>query len=323
MALSEFQLIEKYFAHATAVRNDVALGIGDDAAVLDVAEGRQLVLTVDCSIGDVHFPKNSNADDVGYRCLAVNLSDLAAMGAEPCWVTLSLTLPENDEQWLRGFSHGMAELAKRHNVSLVGGDTTRGSLAISIQASGQVEKNHYLTRNGAKPGDKIYISGSLGDAAAGLAFYQREKIRLSEDELTLIERYLRPTPRVQLGLSLVGLANSCIDISDGLLADLGHITKASNCGAEIFMDSLPISNSLQLTVSANQQLEWALAGGDDYELCFTVPLSNESTVKKLSEQLALPLSCIGEITDDCEISCYRSDGSLYKTDKTGYQHFNE
>lgn len=321
MALSEFQLIQKYFACATPSRSDVALGIGDDAAVLDIAAGRQLVLSIDCSLADVHFPLNANADDIGYRCLAVNLSDLAAMGAEPCWITLSLTLPENNANWLAGFSRGLAQLATQYQVALVGGDTTKGPLAIAIQAHGQVAKNTYMTRAGAKPGDKIFVSGSLGDAAAGLALYQQNKEYYDESESALIQRYLRPTARVDLGLALAELASSCIDISDGLLADLGHIIKASNCGAKINVDSLPLSDSLLTQATADQQRHWALSGGDDYELCFTLSAENCCAVEQLADSLALPLQCIGEITAGQQIECYREDGSLYPIKKMGYQHF--
>lgn len=321
MALSEFQLIKQYFTDLTCRRGDVVLGIGDDAAVLNMAVERQLVLSIDCSLADVHFPSAADAEDIGYRCLAVNLSDLAAMGAQPCWITLSLTLAENNADWLAGFSRGLAQLANQYGVALVGGDTTKGPLAIAIQAHGQVEKNTYLSRSGASVGDKIVVSGTLGDAAAGLSLYEQHKTQYNDDEQALIQRYLRPSARVELGLALSGLASSCIDISDGFLADLGHICRASNCGAKIDVDSLPLSSALRTQATREQQRLWALSGGDDYELCFTLSEKNACTIKQLADNLALPLHCIGEITAEQQIQCYRRDGSIYPIIKTGYQHF--
>ena len=321
MALSEFQLIKKYFTELTHHRSDVALGIGDDAAVLNIASDRQLVLSIDCSLADVHFPGGADAEDIGYRCLAVNLSDLAAMGAEPCWITLSLTLAENNADWLAGFSRGLAQLANQYGVALVGGDTTKGPLAIAIQAHGQVEKNTYMSRAGACVGDKIIVSGTLGDAAAGLSLYQQHKRQYNDNERTLIQRYLRPTARVELGLALSELASSCIDISDGLLADLGHICRASNCGAKININDLPLSSALQTQSTLEQQRLWALSGGDDYELCFTLSEKNACTTQQLADNLALPLHCIGEITAEQKILSYRQDGSIYPIKKMGYQHF--
>jgi thiamine-monophosphate kinase len=331
MSLSEFQLIEKYFAGNFAHCADVIVGIGDDAAVIDITCRQQLVVSVDTSIVDVHFPSTAAADDIGYRCLAVNLSDLAAMGAEPGYFTLALTLPDVDESWLAAFSAGMQSLAREHKIALVGGDTTRGTLSVTIQVHGYVQKDCYLGRAGAKPGDLIYVSGNLGDAAAGLQLFQQFRNDYSASEQYLIERYLRPTPRVALGLALSGVANSCIDISDGLLADLGHISKASACEARVDIDSLPISAALQTSASQQQAIAWALQGGDDYELCFSVPPQHCASLEAISEKLRLPCHCIGKITaetrlaDKKRVHCFYRDESgkeqAYQSQTDGYRHF--
>ncbi len=322
MALSEFQLIEKYFHWPESHAEDVTLGIGDDAAVLSIKPGHKLVVTVDSSLGDVHFPAHAAASDIGYRCLAVNLSDLAAMGAQPRWFTLALSLPESDESWLAEFSHGLGELARAYDCALVGGDTTRGPLSVTIQAHGLVAQNQYLCRRTARPGDLIYVSGSIGDAAAGLQVFQHTpQQELNSDQQYLIQRYLRPSPRVSLGSALYGIANSCIDISDGLLADLNHIVTTSCCGADIDSAALPLSAALSHQYSQDAQLKYALHGGDDYELCFTAAADNASKVQELSDSLEIALHCIGHITEETGIRCRHGDGPTFAMKAQGYQHF--
>lgn len=266
--MNEFELIRRYFSgihHAAGV----VLGIGDDGAILDVPVGQQLVAVIDTLVAGVHFPLDTPACDIGWRALAVNLSDLAAMGANPRWFTLALTLPEADEAWLAGFAEGLAAQAAQAGVSLVGGDTTQGPLTITVQAEGCVPAGQALRRAGARVGDAIYVSGSPGEAAAGLAVHQG---RLPEGEGSgaLLERFFRPRPRLALGLALRGVATACIDVSDGLLQDLGHILRASGVGAELDLPALPLSAALR-TAAGGRAQELALCGGDDYELCFTVP----------------------------------------------------
>jgi len=319
--MGEFELIQRYFASLTAASSGVVLGIGDDAALLEVAAGEQLVVTVDTSNADVHFPADADAFAIGYRALAVNLSDLAAMGASPRWFTLSLTLPQIDEQWLSQFSRGLAQLADEFAVALVGGDTTRGALALSIQVMGTVPRDTALRRSGAKPGDLVYVSGTPGDAAAGLACYQQ---RLCIDDAVtrdyLLQRYLMPTPRIALGIALRGIASSCIDVSDGLLADAGHIAQQSGVALTIFAESLPASSALS-TIVENQRLPFQLSGGDDYELCFTAPRTHAQLLADIASNLNLPITCIGEVHAGSGVSCVDAQGAAVNSAVAGFVHF--
>ncbi|HET7843384.1 MAG TPA: thiamine-phosphate kinase [Xanthomonadales bacterium] len=302
----EFQLID-LIARATARRRaDVALGIGDDGAVLRVPRGRELVVAVDTLVAGVHFPRDTAPADVGWKSLAVNLSDLAAMGAEPAWATLALTLPEPDAQWVRAFARGFAALAKRHGVALVGGDTTRGPLCVTVQAHGFVPPRRALRRDGARAGDAVFVSGTLGDAAAGLAHPRVAPLRARLD---------RPTPRVALGLALRGVASAAIDVSDGLAADLGHVLDASGVGAALDVDAMPASNALRGAVADLRALQ--LGGGDDYELCFTVPAKRVDRVARIARDLRTPLTRIGTI--ERERGLRDADGRTLA--RSGYVHF--
>jgi thiamine-monophosphate kinase len=272
MPLSEFDLITRFFSRCGAPRADVVLGVGDDGAVLECPPGSQLVAAIDSLVEDVHFPAGSPARSIGHRALAVNLSDLAAMGAQPAWALLALALPAADEAWLAQFSAGLDALARQHEVTLVGGDTTGGKLCVTVQILGFVPRGTAVTRSGGQPGDAVFVSGTPGDSAAGLML---EQSRLTVADATqaqwLLERFRYPTPRVALGLALRGLASACIDVSDGLLGDCARLAEASGCGVSLDYASLPVSDALRAAVGEEQARQLALTGGEDYELCFTVP----------------------------------------------------
>jgi thiamine-monophosphate kinase len=317
MPLSEFSLIEQYFQRRAASRADVSLGIGDDAALLSVPEGQELVVTVDTLVAGVHFPLDTAAADIGYKALAVNLSDLAAMGATPAWVTLALTLPAADPDWLQGFAAGFFALADHYQVQLVGGDTTHGPLAITVQAMGCVPRGQALRRDGARPGDLVLVTGTLGDAALALR-------GLDDVPVELRQRLDRPAPRVAAGLALRGLASSAIDVSDGLLADLGHILAASGVGAELAVDRLPRSAEFVQRVGGPGQADWyrlPLSGGDDYELCLTLPPERLETLRPRLAVLPLAVTPVGRITAGGALHCHHEDGRPYQPDRTGYDHF--
>ncbi len=313
MSQSEFDLIRKYFARPSR-RSDVVLGIGDDAALLAVPPGRHLAVAVDTLVDGVHFPAHTAAADIAWKALAVNLSDLAAMAAEPAWFTLSLTLPTADESWLADFSNGLFELAERFSIELVGGDTTRGPLSVTIQVNGFVEKA--LTRSAATPGQIILVSGTLGDAALAL---QQLKSNLPADGF-LVNRLNRPQPQVELGLALAEVATAAIDISDGLLADLGHVLDASGCGATLEIQQLPCSQAFR---SAAPEDPWPLllAGGDDYELCFTLDENRQDEIQSIAQKCDVVLTKIGRIESSPGLRCVQADGSAYQHAVLGYDHF--
>ena len=318
--MTEFELIRTFFARQPVSRADVAAGIGDDAALLRPSAGQLLAVTSDLLVSGVHFLPDVEPHSLGHKALAVNLSDLAAMGAEPAWFLLNLVLPEADAQWLERFCGGMFDLARAYNVQLVGGDTSRGPLAIGIEAHGFVPEAAALRRSGAKVGDRIYVTGSLGDAAVALR-HRLGKQRLSEDDFAaVVERLDRPTPRVREGLSLRGLAHGAIDISDGLVADLGHILEQSRVGARIFLDKIPLSPVCRAHI---KKFGWeaALAMGDDYELCFTVPPQNIGALEQL--QFACGLHYIGEIEAEPGLRIVDESGGPYRPTFTGHDHFAE
>ncbi len=322
MELSEFDLIQNYFVEGAqrVNRQDLILGIGDDCAIVLPKTQHELAVTMDTLIAGVHFPKATDPYDIGYRCLAVNLSDLAAMGAEPAWFTLALTLPDTDNNWLREFSQGLFDLAEQHNVALIGGDTTRGSLTISIQAQGYVPQGQALRRSGAKKGDLIYITGWPGNSAGGLRLIQEKADTDSQGELQF--GFLRPQPRVLLGERLRGIATAAIDVSDGLLADLGHIAKASGLAARIEQTEIPLSKALVAAFGVPVALDLALTGGDDYEICFCAPADKSTSIKEIASRLELPITCIGRMQDGAGVSLYDDRGELVPILKAkGYQHF--
>ncbi|HLE93867.1 MAG TPA: thiamine-phosphate kinase [Sulfuricaulis sp.] len=318
--MNEFELIRTYFARQPVSRADVAEGIGDDAALLRPPHDQQLAVTSDVLVSGVHFFPDADPESLGHKALAVNLSDLAAMGAEPAWFLLNLTLPEADTHWLEMFCRGMFRLAREFNVQLVGGDTSRGPLNIAIEAHGFVPPAAALRRSGAKTGDRIYVTGTLGDAA--LMVKQRAgKLQLPELALAaLSERLDRPTPRVREGIALRNIAHCAIDISDGLLADLGHILERSQVGARIFLDRIPVSETCRSHLG---QAGWdtVLAGGDDYELCFTVSPGKLEALEKL--QFSCRFQCIGEIEREPGIRVMDESGKPYHPQETGHDHFAE
>lgn len=324
MTLSEFDIIRRYFAAAGARRGDVAVGVGDDAAVVDVPPDRQLVLAMDTLVSGVHFPEETRAEDIGHKALAVNLSDLAAMGAEPAWATLALTAPRNDPAWLAAFAEGFSALAREAGVQLIGGDTTRGPLTVTVQVHGFVPRGQAVLRSGARPGDVIYVSGSLGDAGLALRRWQQGMVPSSADERYLATRLNRPVPRLQEGRALRGLASAMIDVSDGLAADLGHILEASGVGATLELDTLPLSPAFQQVCAAmgeTQGARLALGAGDDYEVCFTVPAARCEQVER--EFAACEYACrrIGVIEARTGLRVRQADGSPLLFERGGHDHF--
>ncbi len=282
--MAEFQLIERYFSGLSGARRDVALGVGDDCALLEAPPGMRLAMTMDTLIAGRHFLPDVDPRTLGHKALAVNLSDLAAMGAQPAWALLSISLPAIDNEWLSAFSAGFSVLAGEHGVALVGGDTCQGDMSITVQLTGFVEPGRELRRSGARPGDQVYVTGTLGDAALAL------KCLLADEEPGgLRSRLEQPRPRIAEGraLSAAG-ATSCIDISDGLVSDLGHVCRQSGCAARIHLDRLPLSPAMAEHVSATGDFSLAVAGGDDYELCFTLPADSA-----LPDGLSA--TCIGEM----------------------------
>ena len=314
---SEFDLIQQYFTKPSHHTN---LSVGDDAALISVSQGMEFAVATDMLVAGTHFFHDAAPYDIGWKALAVNVSDMAAMGAQPKWATLALALPSVDEAWISEFSRGFFACAEQFNVDLVGGDTTRGPLNISVTIMGEVPENQALKRNGAQAEDDIWVSGNLGSAATGLAHLQG-KIKLENDALKAsIHALHRPMPRISLGLALRGIANSAIDISDGLAADLGHILKASNVGADIFIKQIPHLPALQTNNDTGYQA-YILGGGDDYELCFTAPLAAREKIEVLSETLNLPLTRIGSTCTTLGLRVYDAENKLIQLQAKGYDHF--
>jgi thiamine-monophosphate kinase len=318
-SLDEFGLIQRYFDR-TLTDDSVLVGIGDDGAVLAPDSGRDLITVIDTLVEGVHFPASLPPDAIGYRSVAVNLSDIAAMGARPRWMTLALTLDEANEKWLEGFAAGLFDASKEHDVSLVGGDTTRGDQkVISVQLTGDIDSGMSIKRTGAVDGDLIFVSGTIGDAAAGLSFIKSDDVS-SDEKLILATRFCRPSARVALGQELKGLATAAIDISDGLFSDIHKLIDKAQVGATIETESIPISPSLRSAVSADEALHYALTGGDDYELCFTISPGDEQTAMMRAEQCDVPITRIGVITAGNSLSCTRA-GKRFEFDHGGYRHF--
>jgi thiamine-monophosphate kinase len=307
--VDEFELIERFFVRRGEA-SGIVTGIGDDGAVLKPEPGRELVMVVDTLVSDVHFPADLDAAELGYRAVAVNLSDIAAMGARPRWMTLALTMPAADPHWLEGFAAGLFEAASEFGVELVGGDTTSGrDVVVSVQLTGDIEPGRALLRSGASPGDTVFVTGTLGDAAAGLACLQR-----GEAQEFLTGRYRRPTARVDYAYRLAGIATAAIDISDGLVGDLGKLLDASGVGAEIAVDQLPLSSALTARFDAESALQFALTGGDDYELCFCAARGS------VPVHAGLAVTPIGRITADRGLVLRDANG-IVSCEDSGYRHF--
>ena len=318
--MGEFELIERYFAAVGAPRSDVVLGVGDDAAVLSLGAHEELIACTDTLVEGRHFPVGFEAFDIGWRSLAVNLSDLAAMGAEPRFATLALTLPAVDEEWLEQFVGGFATLAQAHGVALVGGDTTRGALTLTVQALGAVPRGTAIRRGGACPGDLLYVTGWPGDAAAGLALLQGTLTGLGANRAALELKFRRPEPRVGFGLRLRGVASACIDVSDGLAADLGRLAAASGVAAIVHAAELPLSRALYALAGEGRARQYALGGGDDYELLFTVPEAHRAALARATAASGAPAChCIGEITAGRGVRVVGEKGDLPLP--KGWDHF--
>lgn len=315
--MSEFSIIRDYFTGLGRAREDVVLGVGDDCALLRVSAETELAVSIDTLVAGVHFLPDSDPEGLGHKSLAVGLSDLAAMGADPAWATLALTLPAADESWLHAFASGFAALACAHGVALVGGDTTRGPLSITVQAHGLVPAGQGVRRGGARPGDLIAVSGTLGDAGLALALWQAGEAVPPP----LLARLERPTPRVPLGRALRGLATAMIDLSDGLAADLGHILEASGVGAEIELAKLPLSPAVARRVAEGGNWALPVTSGDDYELCFAVPVERALSLQAASREGACPIAIIGRIRAKAGLSFARPDGGAWHPERTGYDHF--
>jgi thiamine-monophosphate kinase len=322
--IGEFDLIRRYFERPAAMQDaqaGVLLGIGDDAAVLRLPDGSDLVAAVDTLVAGRHFPPATDAHSIGHRAMAVNLSDMAAMGATPAWATLSLTMPGADASWLQGFSAGLLDLAREHGVILVGGDTTRGPLTVSVQILGSVPKGAALRRSGAQAGDLLAVSGTLGDSGAGLAFYTAVPPGVDRGAIdALVRRFDYPTPRVQLGIAARHLASAAMDISDGLVGDLPKLAAASGLHAHVRVESLPLSNALRAAVSDAQARDWALGAGDDYELLLAAAPATYGKLEAAARRLNLSLSVIGELRTGSGVS-WSLHGADYTPAVSGYDHF--
>ena len=320
--MPEFDLIETIRARAGAQHQDVALGIGDDAALLEPAPGMQLVACTDTLNAGVHFPHGTAPEAIGWKALAVNLSDLAAMGATPAWALLALSLPQADSAFVDALAAGLALLAAQHGVALVGGDTTRGPLALTVTALGQVPAGAALLRGGARVGDAVLVTGTLGDAAAGLALAQGRLSALAPAVARVLRRRLDyPQPRVAAGIALRGLASACIDLSDGLLADLGHVCTRSGVGAEVDLEALPLSAALQAALAPADARQLALAGGDDYELCCSVPPGRLDAALSALRAVGCTGHVIGRITADAGVRVLDARGDPVTPARRGYEHF--
>ena len=319
MSLSEFELIRKYFSKSTSRSSGIIRGIGDDAAVVSVPHGMELVISMDTLIPGVHFPATCLPQDIGYKALAVNLSDMAAMGAEPRWITMALTMPENDETWLGKFMDGFDELAQQFGLDLIGGDLTRGPLSITIQVHGLNVTGKSIYRNGAQAGDLIFVSGTLGDAGIALRLLENNTLVENKQHEYLMKRLNRPVPRINLGLALRGIASSAIDISDGILADLEHILVASQKGATVRVDRLPLSTELK-DYHTDNILDIALTSGDDYELCFTVAPEHRTRIDMMSGT-GCQLKYIGNVVDEPGIRWIQADNKPYSPAGRAYVHF--
>ncbi len=318
--MKEFQIIEQFFRDKGQQRRDVHLGIGDDCAIVQPAENKSIAISCDTLVENIHFLPTMPAHELGYKSVAVNLSDLAAMGADPAWMTLALTLPDVDNQWLQEFSEGLFEAAEYYSVSLIGGDTTRGPRCINITIHGQVPTGKALTRSGAKIGDWIYVTGTLGDSALGLdVLLGNKEVDLQYKEF-LINRHYHPTPRIIAGQALRSLASSAIDLSDGLNSDIKHVLKASNVGAIIDVNELPLSKSLLESVGKHEAINYALTGGEDYELLFTVPEAQRGALDTALLHAGVKFVKIGQICAGDKLRLV-SDGQPFELDAKNFEHF--
>ena len=321
--MKEFELIRKYFSERGPKRKDVVLGVGDDAALTRVPQDKLLVVATDTMVENTHFFPDASPRSIGHRCLAVNLSDFAAMGAEPAWASVAITLPTSDEKWVEEFSNGLFEVAEYFNVQIIGGDTTQGPLTVTVCLKGFVPENKALIRSGAKSGDWIYVTGSLGDSALTVAS-KLNKINVKAEHLQQAQRKFNyPVARLAAGQVLRHAATSAIDISDGLIQDLSHILNASNVSAEIDVANLPISQAVLDSLDQDSAIEMALIGGEDYELLFTVPEEQKGYLEQNATAMGVPFTCIGQVRGGDSGICLVKSGQKYPLPNlNGYQHFS-
>ncbi|CAL4325315.1 thiamine-phosphate kinase [Buchnera aphidicola] len=322
MKYNEFNIISKFFKNQQKKDKNQITGIGDDSALIKIPKNNMLAISTDTLVEDIHFLKNTNPKDLAYKSVAVNLSDLAAMGAIPKWITLSMTMPKSDAKWLKIFSKSFFNILNKYKLKLIGGDTNCGPLSITISVYGLIHGNKSLLRSNAKNEDLIYVTGSLGESAAG-CFLLQKKIFLRNINIRnfLIKKHLKPIPRINEGLLLKDIANSAIDISDGLISDLGHILKSSKCGANIDLNKIPISKNLKNNFKSSQYLDWALHTGEDYELCFTIPKKNIEKLNFSIKKKLIQCTCIGYITPiEKELNLTRNKKKII-LNKTGFNHF--
>lgn len=322
--MKEFELINSYFADRGPKRKDVILGVGDDAALTKVPEDNLLVVATDTMVEGVHFFKDAPAKSIGHKCLAVNLSDFAAMGAEPAWASVAITLPDSDETWVKEFTDGLFEIAEYYNVQIIGGDTTQGPLTITVSIKGFIREEKALLRSGARTGDWIYVTGQLGDAALTVA-NKLGQIEIDPNFAALSEqKFNYPTARIAAGQVLRHAATSAIDISDGLIQDLAHITRASGVAAEIWIDKLPISPSVKGMLPEDKAIELALIGGEDYELLFTVPEEKKAYLEQNATAMGVEFCRIGQIKGNSTETVLLKDGEPYAMPtRQGFQHFGD
>jgi len=320
--MGEFQLINQYFASQTMQRKDVLLGIGDDCAIVQPTLGKQIAVTTDTLVAGVHFPLTTAPRAIGHKVLAVSLSDLAAVGAEPAWVSVALTMPEVDHHWLAEFSAGLCELCEFYNVQLIGGDTTKGPLSVTVTAQGLLPNDKYLTRSGAQKGDWIYVTGEIGDAALALQNLLGHIAVEDPFKHHIRNRLDFPKPRVLAGQILRDYATSAIDISDGLVADLSHICEKSHVGAQLTVDDIPISTIMRDSLPLDQAYQLALTGGDDYELLFTVSPDNQGGMETSMNNASIKVTCIGRIVAGEQVKL-KLAGKWVEFRHEGYEHFAE
>ncbi len=320
--MGEFDLIKRYFSRKS-LQNDVSLSVGDDCAITSIPSGYQLAITTDTLVESTHFLPSISPADLAYKSVAVNLSDLAAMGATPTWMSLALTLPEIKEAWLAEFSQSLFAILDRYGVSLIGGDTTKGPLSITLTAQGFLPENQGLFRHQAKVGDWIFVSGFLGDSAAGLDLLLQNRKIENESDRYFIQRHLHPTPRVELGLALRAFSCCALDISDGLLADLGHILERSQVGAEIYLENLPLSRHLCTQYEQTQAEKFALTGGEDYELCFTVSEEKREEMEQVLRSQGIKVTCIGQILPATSgLNLLKNGKKMALPTHIGFDHFS-
>ena len=319
--MGEFDLIKRYFSRKS-LQNGVILSVGDDCAITSIPSGYQLAITTDTLVEGTHFLPSISPADLAYKSVAVNLSDLAAMGATPTWMSLALTLPEIKEAWLAEFSQSLFAILDRYGVSLIGGDTTKGPLSITLTAQGFLPENQGLFRHQAKVGDWIFVSGFLGDSAAGLDLLLQNRKMENESDRYFIQRHLHPTPRVELGLALRSFSCCALDISDGLLADLGHILERSQVGAEIYLENLPLSRHLCTQYEQTQAEKFALTGGEDYELCFTVSEEKREEMEQVLRSQGIKVTCIGKILPQTSgLNLLKNGEKVALPAHCGFDHF--